>query len=451
MTPIDHKSPLHSNGQRPFLLISFFYPPFQAVGALRVSKLSKLLPRYGWRPTILTVANDTNPATMPLEVPEHWVHRTRMLDVNALPKLILGKQRIAEQGFWNLGPSPRVRLLGKAGRLYRNLVNFPDGQIGWFPSALRRGAALVRSERPALIYSSAMPATSHLVAATLARRFGVPWIAEFRDPWTDNPNYERPPALAALERRLETRTMSIARHIVSVTPEMVERLTRRFDLPGDLIPNGFDPEDAVSGVPLTAAFTMTFTGMVYPGKQSLRPLFDALVALRRVGEVPAGFLVRLVGRHVRALADEAAAAGLDELVAVLPQASRGEALRLQAESTVLLLPLWTNENLGSWYPAKMFEYMGARRPILAIGPWRNEAARLLSKRGAGWVGSNTEEMVPLLRRWFADYRRGGAAAVLPGTLLEDFRRERSAERLARVFDQVASGPRGVPAASNTRT
>ncbi len=439
MTATNEMDGRRSDGQRPFLLISFFYPPFQTVGALRLSKLSKHLPRFGWRPTVLTVANDTNPATMPVEVPEEWVHRTRMLDVNVLPKLVLGKKRIAEQGFWNLAPTPRGRLLGSAGRLYRNLVNFPDGQIGWLPSALARGAALVRAERPALVYSSAMPATSHLVAAGLALRFGLPWIAEFRDPWTDNPNYDRPPILAAVERLLETKTMANARRIVSVTPEMVEQLSRRFGLPGELVPNGFDPEDAPAGIQLTSAFTMTFTGMVYPGKQSLRPLFEALVELRRTAEVPPGFLVRLVGRHVAALAQEANSAGVSDLVTVMPQMSREEALRLQAESTVLLLPLWTDENLGSWYPAKMFEYMGARRPILAIGPWKNEAARLLSTRGAGWVGSTTDEMVPLLRRWFEDYRRGGAAAVQPGTLLEDFRRDRAAERLAQVFDQVA-GP-----------
>jgi hypothetical protein len=422
---------------RPFLLISFFYPPFQSVGALRVSKLSKHLPRFGWRPTVLTVANDTTPATLPVEVPEDWVHRTPMLDVNVLPKLIVGRKRIAEQGFWNLGSTPRARLLGTAGRLYRSLVNFPDGQIGWFPSALRRGAALMRSQRPELIYSSAMPATCHLLAATLARRFGVPWIAEFRDPWTDNPNSDRPAALAALERRLEARTMARAARIVSVTPGLVERLSAKFGIPGELIPNGFDPEDAPAGVPPTTEFSMTFTGMVYPSKQSLRPLFDALAVLDRSAQVPPGFRVRLVGRHVEAFAAEAAAAGVKDLVTVLPQMTRAESLRLQAESTVLLLPLWTDETVGSWYPAKMFEYMGARRPILAIGPAGNEAARLLTSGEAGWVAATSDEILPILRHWFAAYDRGGAAALAPGALLDQFRRERSAERLARLFDTVA--------------
>ena len=432
-------SPRDAENLRPFLLISFFYAPFQSVGALRVSKLSKHLPQSGWRPTVLTVANDTLPATMPLEVPEAWVHRTKMLDVNALPKLLMGRKRVAEQGFWNLGSAPRARALGSAGRLYRSLVNFPDGQIGWFPSALRRGAALVQAERPALIYSSAMPATCHLLAAALSRRYAIPWIAEFRDPWTDNPNYDRPAALALLERRLERHTLAGARHVVSVTPDLVKSLSAKFRLPGTLIPNGFDPEDVPTGVPLTEAFTMTFTGMVYPGKQSLAALFEALGTLRRTAEVPPGFLVRLVGRHVEAFVAEAAAAGVSDLVTVLPQMARTAALRLQAESTVLLLPLWTDAAVGSWYPAKMFEYMGARRPILALGPKQNEAAQLLATRGAGWVASTSEEVLPLLRRWFDDHRDRGTSAVQPGALLDEFQRQRAAEDLARVFENVAGG------------
>jgi glycosyltransferase involved in cell wall biosynthesis len=422
---------------RPFLLISYFYPPFQSVGALRVSKLSKHLPRHGWRPTVLTVANDTLPPTMPLEIPEAWVHRARMLDVNIVPKLVVGRRRVAEQGFWNLGDARRDRLLASVGRLYRGLVNFPDGQIGWFPAALRLGAALVRAERPALIYSSAMPATCHLIAAALARRFSLPWIAEFRDPWTDNPNYDRPAMLAAVERRLESLTMAGANRVVTVTPDLARNLAAKYGVPATLIPNGFDPEDAPVDVPLTSEFTVTFTGMVYPSKQTLRPVFEALAELRRSRELPVGFVVRLVGRNVEAFAAEAKAAGVSELVVVLPPGARATALRLQAESTVLLLPLWTDENVGSWYPAKMFEYMGARRPILAIGPARNEAARLLSTRGAGWVAGTTAETVSILRRWFHDHRGGGTAAVKPGALLDEFSRERGAECLARLFDDVA--------------
>jgi hypothetical protein len=150
--------------------------------------------------------------------------------------------------------------------------------------------------------------------------------------------------------------------------------------------------------------------------------------------------VRLVGRNVAAFAAEAAAAGVSELVEVFPQVTREAALRLQAESTALLLPLWTNEAAGAWYPAKMFEYMGARRPILAVGPESNEAARLLTTRGAGWVGATSAAAKAVLRGWFEDYRRGGAAGVKPGALLGEFRRERAAEHLARVFATVAAEP-----------
>lgn len=427
---------------RRVLLISYFFPPFQSVGALRISKLTKHLPRFGWRPTVLTVDKDTLPRTMPVEIPESWIERARNLDVNFVPKLWLGRDRIVNEGMWSANGANGGRLLARLGRLYRNVANLPDGQIGWLPAALRRGDAIIRKERPEVIYSSALPATSHLIAAILAGRHGLPWIAEFRDPWTDNPNYDRSGPLATFDRFLEKHTMARATRIVAVTPQLVKILGDKYGRPAELIPNGFDPEDRPTGVRLRPTFTISFTGMAYPSGQSVAPLFEALRHLRRAGELPPGLVVRLVGRQVDAFAAEAKSAEVADLVEVMPQQPRDMALRIQAESTVLLLPLWTDAAAGTWYPAKMFEYMGVRRPILAIGPSQNEAAELLRSTGAGEVAQTSADLTSVLRRWFADFRRGGAEAVQPGVLLENFRRERIVEKLATVLDATANSSSG---------
>lgn len=424
-----------SERQKSVLIVSYFYPPFQSVGALRVSKITKHLPAFGWRPSVLTVANVDLPRTMDVEIPADSVHRTPALDVNLLPKILLGRERVAAHGFHVARDDLAGRLVATLGETYKRWINFPDGQVGWYPFAVREGLRIIAKDRPRLIYSSALPATCHLISHRLSAITGVPWVAEFRDPWTDNPGYTRPLPLRLLERRLEDRVMSTSSAMVAVTPALAEQTRARFGGPVAMVPNGFDQEDTLTGIPPLETFTVTFTGMVYPGRQSARPLFDALSRLRVTGEVPPGFRVRLVGRNVASIAREADEAGVPEMVESLPQVDRRSALKMQAESTILLLLLWTSDD-HAWYPAKMFEYMGAERPILALGPPSNEAARLLIDCGAGVVASNRSEAEQVLRGWFATYRSGGASALKSTSAPPAFDRRRLVSGLADLFDQI---------------
>ena len=419
------------------LVVSYFYPPFQSVGALRVSKVTKHLAALGWRPIVLTVAGEDLPRTMDVEIPEADVHRAACLDVNRGPKLLLGRRRVASRGYQVFSPGLAGTILKGLGETYRRWLNFPDGQIGWYPFAVREGLRVIREEAPVLIYSSAPPATGHLVAARLAALTGVPWVGEFRDPWTDNPNYDRAPALRSLERRLEERVMSTARAIVAVTPDRATQLGQRFGKPVVTVTNAYDREDYPRDTPLLPTFTITFTGMVYPGRQTARPLFDAIARLAAAAELPEGFLVRLVGRNVQAIADEARAAGVAAYVRVFDQVDRRAALAMQVESTLLLLLLWT-EGGDAWYPAKMFEYLGAERPILALGPASNEGARLVAERNAGLVSLDAGRIEDALRAWLALYRKGGTTAITGMPAPQDLDRRAQVEKLAEVFARVTA-------------
>lgn len=428
-------TPRRDDAPRKVLVVSYFYPPFQSVGALRISKITKHLSEFGWTPIVLTVESQDLPTTMALEIPAASIHRTRSYDVNRIPKLVIGRRRIATRGFHVGRRSLAGRLLTTFGNAYRDWTNFPDGQVGWYPFAVRKGLEIIERERPDLIYSSALPATSHMVAHRLSALTAVPWIGEFRDPWTDNPNYVRPKLLRPLERRMEERVMATASALVAVTPERQAELATRFGKPTAVVPNGFDPDDYPPNVPLLHDFTITFTGMVYPGRQTAKPLFEALFRLRQEGLIPPRLRVRLVGRNVEELAREAAEVGVPEMVETSLQVDRASALRMQVESTVLLLLLWFKDG-DAWYPAKMFEYFGAQRPILALGSVSNEAARLLAQRGVGTVAPDADAAEATLRRWFKLYLAGGAAALTTAAPLVEFERRRLVSRLASVFDDV---------------
>lgn len=360
--------------------------------------------------------------------------------MNLIPKLALGRKRVASKGFTVGGQSPVSRMAARLGKVYRQLVNFPDGQIGWYPFAVREGLRLATREKPSVIYSSCLPATSHLIASRIARETGIPWVAEFRDPWTDNPGHVRRGVLGALERQLEDRTMRNAVHMVTVTPTLVTQLGARFNRPVSLVTNGFDPEDYPTDVLPTREFTMTFTGMVYPDAHDIRPLCQALAQLRASGELIPGFRLRLAGRATDALFRQATESGMQDLVELIPQVSHAEALRLQMESTVLLLLLWKDPGAPAWYPAKMFEYFGSGRPILAVGAKVNDAAGLIAELGAGVAVDEVQETVQVLRQWFKKFQDGGPSALsVARGAAERFQRVRVVSELARVLDTVRSG------------
>src|SRR3972149_10100538 len=183
------------------LIVSFSYPPFSSITGLRVSKVSRYLFEQGWDVRVLCARHDDLPTDLPLELPTERVTRTGVFDVNALPKFILGRSHVARRGFEFKGEGLMTRL----GKLYRNLFNFPDGQIGWFPGAVRAGIEMIRHARPQVILGVGTPWTSHLVAAELSRRSQIPWIAEYHDPWTDSQSRGRMGPVRPLEGGLGDR------------------------------------------------------------------------------------------------------------------------------------------------------------------------------------------------------------------------------------------------------
>jgi len=183
------------------LVVSYFFPPFNAIGAVRLGKMVKYLRQLGHEVKVLTAQRQSLQATLPLETPKDEIASTPWINVNAPVELLLGgRERVAKVGYSaRTGGSRVARTLGE---WYKHLINFPDGQVGWYPYAVAEGRRVLLNWRPDIIYASAMPVTALLAAHALSKRSGVPWVAELRDLWTDNPYRDLPGWRRALETRL---------------------------------------------------------------------------------------------------------------------------------------------------------------------------------------------------------------------------------------------------------
>lgn len=420
------------------LLVSYFFPPFNSVGAVRVGKIAKYLVEAGHEVRVLTAADQPLQRTLTPEIPQDQVVSTSWLNINAPAEMLGGgRAKVASVGYTASSGNGAVRrLIRVLGTQYKYLTNFPDGQIGWLPYGVRGGSELLGSWRPDIIYASGLPWTSLLIGHRLARKFDVPWAAELRDLWVDNVYGDVVPAWRQfLDRRLERRVLRTAAGFVSTSDVLAQVLERKYEKPAEGILTGFDPDDypAAAEPGAMGPLRIVYTGMIYEGRRDPGPLFRAL---RGMGSRADDIRVTFYGKYLDGARRMAQQYGVEALVDVNPPVSHAEALEIQANADILLLLLWNHPREDGVCPGKVYEYFGARRPVLVLGRQQNFAARLISERGAGVVLWGEDEIAAQLDQWLAIKRAGGIPAVPPAAAQGLTHREQT-ERLAGFLERLA--------------
>ncbi|MBV8169479.1 MAG: glycosyltransferase family 4 protein [Alphaproteobacteria bacterium] len=421
------------------LIVSWYFPPGNTIGAVRVGKFAKFLHDRGRDFRVLTASDWGLPETLPLEVPPQRVIATPWTDINELPPALqalrgwLKRPRVGAPGT-RAGGDGATRPRGRGvGHLYRTLTNVPDRQIGWLPHALAHAARRLDGWRPDIIYASAPPFTSLIVADRLAARYRCPWVIEFRDRWVDDPYYEKPPWRMAIETRWERRLVGRADAIVTVSQPWSNGF--RVKYPGKAVAtilNGFDPDDyarAPGEAPAEDGLSIVYTGAIYPGRRDPTPLFEAM---RRLGgtDVRARFY-GTAPEHVLPLARRC---GVEGLVEVLPSVPYRESIRRQQAADVLLLLQWNDPREQGNVPAKLFEYLAAGRPILGLGLDDGVPATVIRERDAGLFSNEPAAIAAQLARWREEKRLTGRVRPLAEDACRGFSRAEQFDRLLDFLD-----------------
>ena len=431
------------------LIVSFYFPPTNSIAAVRVGKFAKYLPEFGWEPIVLTAdtAKDL-PQTLPVETEEANVFRTSYFALySSLYRNLKGNQATpsvsSSQRFtWK---EPIYRAVRLAQPIYTLSILAPiiTDPMGWYPHAVKKGRELLNKYEIDAIFSSYAPSTSHLVACRLHQISGIPWVAEFRDLWALNPYARKIRFLQFLEKGLERRVMKSSSLLIAVAEGVSRQLEMLHGKRVATIHNGFDEEDYAESVPLTPKFTITYTGQIYPGKRDPTLLFAALRALKDEGKVSSDNLeVRLFGPNTSASLSEAEKCQLGELVKTHDLVPYKESVKVQQESTVLLLLEWNNPQAGVNYPGKLFEYLAAKRPILAIAYKSGVVDNLLTESGTGIVVDDLTMMKDVLTHWLDEWQKSGRIVSHwepRANVIQRYTRRGQASKLAQLLEEV-SGP-----------
>lgn len=220
---------------RRVLMVSYYFPPLGGIGSLRALKFATYLPEFGWEPTVLAPRHGAYYRDPSLLFPEEKVARTGSLELSRLGKRALGA------GGSDTQPAGVGPFLRRVRGLVRRFVYRPDAQVGWYPFAVAVGRRVLRERRFDAVFSSSFPITAHLVARRLHRDTGLPWVAEFRDPWTDVANPGDP--LRRRDQRLERALASEAAAVVVPSPAWGALFRGKGARVVEVITNGYDPAD----------------------------------------------------------------------------------------------------------------------------------------------------------------------------------------------------------------
>jgi glycosyltransferase involved in cell wall biosynthesis len=406
------------------LIIAYHYPPLGGGGVFRTLKFTKYLPEFGFQPHVLTVKNPmyiTKDPTLLREVPvEAKVYRTFSFE-----------HRIFR--------APRL--------LHLNLKWFriPDENTGWFPFAVRRGKKIIKKEKIDIIYATTPINTSLLIGYLLKKETGKPLVVDYRDPWTQNVFVKYPTKFhRRIEEKMEKLVLTAADYIIVTTEPMRLKLVEKYPfIKGKIgtITNGFDSED-FDGLTRKSGkekFIITYTGYLY-GLRTGKYFFTALKELlEEKPELNSKIQVLFAGPQSKQVALLVEELRLQSVVKLLGYKSHRKSLQLMANSDVLLLIIAAEESYDErtgplMIPGKIFEYFGAKKPILALVPQGITAEMIRStKTGIIIPPKKTGAIKQAILKLFKDWEKG--RLIVESNVLKYDRKVLTA-KLAKVFQQI---------------
>ncbi len=375
-------------GRKRVLIIAYYFPPSGGSGVQRALKFVKYLPAFGWQPTVLTLDPeqaaypDLDPGMM-ADVPEDVeVIRTGSWDPYQIYAGLSRKSKKDAVSVGFLSDAP-ITFREKVARWVRANVFIPDARVGWYFYALKKAKQLVEDDKVDVVFTTGPPHSTHLIGRTLKRKFDIPWVADFRDPWSDIDFLEELP-MSKWSRRLnaslEQSVLDEASTVLTISPAMQRTYSKKTQTRCKTIYNGFDEEDFEAPVAVeTDQFYISHVGNMNAAR-------NPEVLWRVLSNNPDAFprlRIKLVGNIDGQVMQALEKAKLMQKVERIEYCPHSEAVKQMKESALLLLPINRVFSARGIVTGKLFEYLATGNPVLGIGPVDGDAAAILDETGAG--------------------------------------------------------------------
>ena len=435
------------------LIIAHEFPPLSIVGALRPFKFAKYLPDFDWEPVILSrkIGNYTErfDETLLAQLkryvkiyrvfgfePKIWYYNYsyRLRNNNALTQKKI-KNNISSKNIY-------LRPLKK---FLETWIEIPDEAVGWIPFAFFKGMDIIKRDHIDVIYSTSPPISGHMVGLFLSRITKKPWVADFRDPWTQYPIDEYHSVIRKkIDEMIENRLLQSA-DVVTVTSESTAKAFENKYPSIDrkkiiTITNGYDPSDFEnSNVKINnEKFIITHTGAYYARKSSNKFLEALYEFLKLYPQTRTKILVRFVGTLDDITQHLIVSLKLEDVIEFVGYVPYQESIQYQAESDVMLITLSSRPGHEVIIHARLFEHLAIKKPILALIPPEGEAAKIIRETNSGIVVSpdDKDKICEAISRLYSKFRTDGLVIKADDSILKKYERKYLTGCLSKVLQNV---------------
>lgn len=427
------------------LIITYYWVPSGGSGVQRWLKFVKYLREFGWEPVVYTVENGEYPVLDPSlakDVPEGIeVIRQPIWEPYHLYKAFIGQKQDERVVSAFLTENKKPSLTSKISAFIRGNFFIPDARMFWIRPSARFLIDYLQKNPVDAIVSNGPPHSVHLIALKIKEKLNLPWLADFRDPWTEMDFFEdlhvTQPAFA-YHRRLEKKVLQKA-DIVSVVGNLRKTgFERIYQRPYEVITNGYDTEDVPAITPQRTDTNFVITHVGLMNKDRNIPVFwESIAELIAENEDFAHKVrIKLVGKCDSVVKESVRQNNLDKFVEWVDYVPHKEVMNLELLSDVLYLPVNRVFNAEVHIPAKVFEYMAVKKPILVHAPLHGDIPKIVAEAKAGLSVDydDKEGTKAALLHFFGLFQQGRLQAEPEG--IAQFSRRNLTGKMAACLDRL---------------
>jgi glycosyltransferase involved in cell wall biosynthesis len=431
-------------GKRKVLIITYYWPPSGGAGVQRWLKFTKYLREYGWEPIIYTPENPEAPAqdfTLLNEIPEGIEKITTPIwEPYEFYKKLVGmkKGEKVNAGFLNEKKNPG--LAEGFSTWVRGNFFIPDARKFWIKPSVKFLVNYLTQNPVDAIISTGPPHSMHLIALGVKKKLNIPWLADFRDPWTGIDFYHQLHLSWFADKkhkRLEKSVLAKADSVTTVSRNWSKDLELIYPRKVEVVTNGFDPEDFTYKSPEPdKKFTLTHVGSLNKDRNPdfLWATLKEICAESTLFEKD--LELKFIGKTDIAVFEQLEKQGLAAKATKIDYMPHKEVIAEAARSQVLMLLINNTPNMAGIIPGKLFEYLASNRPILCIAPVNGDSAKIIKESGAGEaIGFGDSVLLKkVILTMYAKYKKGELS--VSGGAIQQFSRRKLTRSIAELLDSI---------------
>ncbi len=397
-------------GVHKVLIITYYWPPSGGAGVQRWLKFSKYLREYGWEPVIYTPENPEAPAidnSLAKDIPNGIsILKRPITEPYSVYKRFVGMKPGEKVNAGFLQEKEKPGMAEGFAVWMRGNFFIPDARRFWIRPSVKFLIDYLKENTVDAIVSTGPPHSMHLIALQVHKKLNIPWLADFRDPWTGIDFYHQLKLTSLADRlhhKLEKKVLSSATAVTVVSRDMANEFSGIVKREYKLVTNGYDEEDIspLASDQLDSKFSISHIGSINASRNPVG-LWKVIAEMVKENSAFADALqIKLVGKVDIGVLKSIEERGLTQYLTRIEYMPHQQVMHEIGKSQLLLLLINNTPNAKGILTGKIFEYLGSGRPILSIGPEDGEAAEMLSDSEAGETAGYENEKG--MRRILSDY------------------------------------------------